>query len=225
MLLWLKPKLVPGPLVAEIEIHAADLGGWARPHLRVTAASSSFLAALVALGRGSIYSSFEAASARPIVSPLRLTCGNCTQHKQAAARRWTRLYSSAGRSDRRGCCCLAIYRITRCADRAGRVWLGLAAIGVVDDLLKLAGRGVLARPLEAGGTNAALVATVVAGIAGMVSPAARPAPRELFVPLVGSIGGLGWLFIPLAVVVIVGLVERCKPCQTASTRPGPAASA
>ncbi len=192
MLLWLL-SWFQGRLPDEI--HAADLGALGKTTLRAAlAAGASFLAALL-LGPRSIQW-LRGRFREPIVSPspqLR----QLHQHKQATPTMGGLFVVAA-----------LIAALLLFGDLSNHyapivlvALLGLAAIGAVDDLLKLAGRGGLRARWKLTGQCA--VATVAAGLLyGIASR--QPGATELFVPLVGSIGGLGWLFIPLAVVVIVG---------------------
>jgi phospho-N-acetylmuramoyl-pentapeptide-transferase len=80
--------------------------------------------------------------------------------------------------------------------------MGLAAVGAADDLIKLSGRGDGLRPRAklAGQTVVALVAALL--LFGVQRD--QPGGLDLVVPFVGRIGELGWLFVPLAVLVVVG---------------------
>ncbi len=192
MLIWLLSWLqgrVPD------EIHAADLGALGRITLRAAlAAGAGFIAALL-LGPRSIQW-LRGRFREPIVSPspqLR----QLHQHKQATPTMGGLFVVAA-----------LIAALLLFGDLTNHyvpsvlvTLLGLAAVGAVDDLLKLAGRGGLsARWKLAGQCTVALVAAgLLYGIA-----CRRPGGTDLFVPLIGSVGDLGWLFIPLALVVIVG---------------------
>lgn len=80
--------------------------------------------------------------------------------------------------------------------------MGLAAVGAADDLIKLSGRGDGLRPRAKliGQTIVALVAALL--LYGVQRD--QPGGLDLVVPLVGRIGELGWLFVPLAILVVVG---------------------
>jgi phospho-N-acetylmuramoyl-pentapeptide-transferase len=80
--------------------------------------------------------------------------------------------------------------------------MGLAALGAADDLIKLSSRGDGLRPRTklAGQTIVALVAALL--LYGVQRE--QPGGLDLVVPLVGRVVELGWLFIPLAIVVVVG---------------------
>ncbi|HEY2147226.1 MAG TPA: phospho-N-acetylmuramoyl-pentapeptide-transferase [Pirellulales bacterium] len=80
--------------------------------------------------------------------------------------------------------------------------MGLAAVGASDDLIKLSGRGDGLRPRAKliGQTIVALVAALL--LYGVQRD--QPGGLDFVVPLVGRIGELGWLFIPLAILVVVG---------------------
>ncbi len=78
--------------------------------------------------------------------------------------------------------------------------VGLGALGVVDDLGKLRGRGGLSARAKLAGQVllAAWAAGLLHGRMGQV-----PGGLDLHVPLLGPFGGIGWWFIPLATGVIV----------------------
>jgi phospho-N-acetylmuramoyl-pentapeptide-transferase len=80
--------------------------------------------------------------------------------------------------------------------------IALAALGAADDLIKLSGRGDGLRPRAklAGQTLIALVAALL--LYGVQREQAGG--LELIIPLVGRVGELGWLFVPLAALVVVG---------------------
>ena len=80
--------------------------------------------------------------------------------------------------------------------------IGLAALGAADDLIKLSDRGDGLRPRTklAGQTAIALVAALL--LYGVQRE--QPGGLDLIVPLMGRVGELGWLFIPLATLVVVG---------------------
>ncbi len=80
--------------------------------------------------------------------------------------------------------------------------IGFAGLGAVDDLIKLTGRGegLSRRTKLAGQTAIALVAALL--LYGVQRQ--QPGGLDLLVPLVGRVGDLGWLFVPLAVLVLVG---------------------
>jgi phospho-N-acetylmuramoyl-pentapeptide-transferase len=80
--------------------------------------------------------------------------------------------------------------------------IGLAALGAADDLIKLSGRGDGLRP-RAKLLGQALIALIAALLLYGVQHE-QPGGLELIIPLVGRVGELGWLFVPLAVVVVVG---------------------
>ena len=63
-----------------------------------------------------------------------------------------------------------------------------------------AGKGCSARTKLTGQTIVALVAALL--LYGVQRE--QPGGLDLVVPLVGRVGELGWLFIPLAIVVVVG---------------------
>lgn len=79
---------------------------------------------------------------------------------------------------------------------------GLALLGAVDDLSKLRSRrrGISARTKLLG----QLVIATIAAVLLYQLQAGVPGGLELQVPVVGSLFSLGWLFIPLAVLVMVG---------------------
>ena len=80
--------------------------------------------------------------------------------------------------------------------------MGLAAVGAADDLIKLSGRGDGLRPRAKliGQTMVALVAALL--LYGVQRD--QPGGLDFVLPLIGRIGELGWLFIPLAILVVVG---------------------
>ena len=80
--------------------------------------------------------------------------------------------------------------------------LGLTWIGAADDWRKISGRGTGLTPrvkLAAQFGVAFVVAALLCGVQRQTHGG-----TDLVVPLVGSVGELGWLFIPLAMLVIVG---------------------
>ncbi len=80
--------------------------------------------------------------------------------------------------------------------------IGLAVLGAVDDLIKLSGsaRGLSAARKLVGQTAIGLAASLLL----YAVQRQQPGGLDLFVPMVGSVGNLGWLFIPVATIVIVG---------------------
>jgi phospho-N-acetylmuramoyl-pentapeptide-transferase len=80
--------------------------------------------------------------------------------------------------------------------------MGLAALGAADDLIKLShrGNGLSARPKLAGQSLVALVAALL--LYGVQRQ--QPGGLDFIVPLVGRAGELGWLFVPLAMLVVIG---------------------
>lgn len=79
--------------------------------------------------------------------------------------------------------------------------VGLTAIGAVDDLVKLktAKRGISARTKLIGQTIVATIATLLV----YQVHAAQHEALALWVPGIGPVESLSWLFVPLAVLVIV----------------------
>ena len=80
--------------------------------------------------------------------------------------------------------------------------MSLAALGAADDLIKLSGRGdgLERRTKLAGQAIIALVAALL--LYGVQRQ--QPGGLDLVVPLVGRVGELGWLFVPLSMLVMVG---------------------
>jgi len=89
-----------------------------------------------------------------------------------------------------------------CLAVAVLVIVGMAGIGMVDDLVKLYGRGngISARAKF----TAQLAVAVLAAVLLYLHHSRLPDGLALYVPYVGKVGSLGLAFVPLAVVVIVG---------------------
>lgn len=80
--------------------------------------------------------------------------------------------------------------------------MSLAALGAADDLIKLSGRGdgLRRRTKLAGQAIIALVAALL--LYGVQRQ--QPGGLDFVVPLGGRVGELGWLFVPLAMLVVIG---------------------
>lgn len=80
--------------------------------------------------------------------------------------------------------------------------MALAAIGAVDDLLKLSGRSPGLRPRVKLAAQLAVAAVVAVSLYFVQRH--QPGGCDLQVPFVGGDISLGWMFVPLAILVLVG---------------------